>query len=67
MINKKFIKQLKKEYDNYESERGQIISLSNVVLHNSKRVIFSLHRQDIKKATDSLIEIEKILTRFNEI
>ncbi|MEK7202893.1 MAG: hypothetical protein AAB653_01085 [Patescibacteria group bacterium] len=61
MINKKFIKQLKKEYDNYESERGQIISLSNVVLHNSKRVIFSLHRQDIKKATDSLIEIEKIL------
>ena len=61
MINKKFIQKLKKEYNLHESERRQIINLSNTVLHDSKRVIFSLHRFDIKKATDSLIEIEKIL------
>lgn len=62
MINKKFIQQLKKEYDAHESERRQIISLSNAVLHDSKRVIFSLHRGDANKAKISLLAIEKILT-----
>lgn len=61
MVNRKFIQQLKKEYDTHESERRQIISLSNIVLHDSKRVIFALHRWDTKKANDSLAEIEKIL------
>ncbi len=61
MINKKFVKELKKEYDAHEIERRQIISLSNIVLHDSKRVIFALHRSDTVKANDSLIEIEKIL------
>ncbi|MFH1583228.1 MAG: hypothetical protein ABIB72_02830 [Candidatus Falkowbacteria bacterium] len=61
MINKKFVQQLKKEYDAHEIERRQIISLSNIVLHDSKRVIFALHRWDTKKANDSLVEIEKIL------
>lgn len=62
MINKKFIQQLKKEYETHESERRQIISLANIVLHDSKRVIFSLHRFDTTKANDSLREIEKILS-----
>ncbi|NCO80036.1 hypothetical protein GW884_01980, partial [Candidatus Falkowbacteria bacterium] len=53
MINKQFIKKLKQEYDSHETERRQIIGLSNVVLHDSKRVIFSLHRGDIKKAEES--------------
>jgi len=61
MINKKFVQQLKKEYDAHEVERRQIIGLANIVLHDSKRVIFALHRWDIKKAYNSLAEIEKIL------
>jgi predicted translin family RNA/ssDNA-binding protein len=61
MINKKFIQTLKQNYDVHEGERRQIISLSNVVLHDSKRVIFSLHRGDAKRAEESLGEIEKIL------
>lgn len=61
MINKKFIQQLKKEHDAHEIERRQIISLANIVLHDSKRVIFALHRSDTAKANDSLMEIEKIL------
>jgi predicted translin family RNA/ssDNA-binding protein len=66
MINKKFIQKLKKEYDAGNSERRQIISLSNVVLHDSKRVIFSLHRGDIKKAEESLSEIEKVLAKIEK-
>ena len=66
MINKKFIQKLKQEYDAHESERRQIIGLSNVVLHDSKRVIFSLHRGDAKKAGGSLAEIEKILINLEQ-
>ena len=66
MINKKFIEKLRGEYVAHESERRQIISLSNVVLYDSKRVIFSLHRGDDKKAGQSLAEIEKILIKLEK-
>jgi len=42
-------------------ERRKIISASNVVLHNSKRAIFSLHRGDTDKAKEALLEIEGYL------
>ncbi|MBU4347859.1 hypothetical protein KKF23_04965, partial [Patescibacteria group bacterium] len=61
MINKKFIEGLKKEYEKRESERRQIIGLSGTALHNSKRIIFSLHRGDVKMAENKLAETEKIL------
>jgi predicted translin family RNA/ssDNA-binding protein len=66
MINKKFIQNLKKSYDAQNSERRQIISLANIVLHDSKRVIFSLHRGDLKKAGENLKEIEKILQKLEK-
>jgi len=66
MINKKFIQALKKEHSDNNSERRQIISLSNIVLHDSKRVIFSLHRDDVKKAKDSLKEIEEVLIKLEK-
>lgn len=61
MINKKFIQKLRNDYNKHESERRQIISLSNIILHDSKRVIFALHREDFKKAEESLAEIEKAI------
>ena len=66
MINKKFIKKLKSDYDGHISERRQIISLANVILHDSKRVIFTLHRGDIKKARESLANIEKIIIKLEQ-
>lgn len=66
MINKKFIQKLKKEYTDSNSERRQIISLANVILHDSKRVIFSLHRGDAEKAEDSLREIEKTIQKLEK-
>jgi translin len=66
MVDKKFIQKLKEEYQKNEGERRQIISLSNVVLHDSKRVIFALHRGDKKKAEDGLKEIEKVLAKLEE-
>jgi len=66
MLNKTFIQKLKKDYDKHDNERRQIISLSNIVLHDSKRVIFALHRDDIKKAEQSLLAIEKILVNLEK-
>lgn len=61
MINKGFFKKLKKEYDENTGQRRQIISRSNDVLYNSKRVIFGLHRGSIDAAKQSLDEIEENL------
>ncbi len=61
MINKKFFLELKKNYEKRSRERSKIISLSNLVLHDSKRVIFSLHRSDVEKARELLDNVEKIL------
>jgi predicted translin family RNA/ssDNA-binding protein len=66
MINKTFIQKLKKEHEGSNGERRQIISLSNIILHDSKRVIFSLHRGDIKKAEESLVEIEKMIKKLDK-
>ncbi len=66
MINKTFIKKLKKDFDERESERRQIISLSNIVLHSSKRAIFSLHRSDFEKAQETIQEVEKILKKLEK-
>ena len=66
MINKKFIQSLKKSHDVQNSERRQIISLANIVLHDSKRVIFSLHRDNPEKAAISLKEIETILKKLEK-
>ncbi|MDD4333412.1 MAG: hypothetical protein PHT51_04855 [Patescibacteria group bacterium] len=66
MINKKFIEKLKKEYAEGNSERRQIISLANVALHDSKRVIFSLHRGDDEIAAESLAAIEEVLKKLEK-
>jgi predicted translin family RNA/ssDNA-binding protein len=64
MLSKKFIEKLRKDYAESNSERRQIISLANVVLHDSKRVIFSLHRGDNKIAEESLAAIEEVLKKL---
>lgn len=66
MINKKYFQQLKKDYQEHVSERRQIISLSNSVLHDSKRTIFSLHRGDMDNATKSIAEVEQALLELEK-
>jgi len=66
MINKKFIKKLKENFNNNESERRQIISLSNIVLHDSKRAIFALHRNELKKAEEKIKEVEEVIQKLGK-
>ncbi len=64
MIDKKFLEVLKKDYQANESERRQIISASNNILFEAKKIIFSLQRQDFKTAEGKLTEIEKALANL---
>lgn len=66
MINKKFVEKLREDYYEREKERRQIISLSNVVLHDSKRSIFSLHRGEPEAAAAKLEEVERILSKLDK-
>ena len=66
MLEKKFINSLKKEYFAKNSERRQIISLSNIILNSSKKAIFAIHRQDIKTAEERLLESEKIIKQMEK-
>lgn len=66
MINKRFIEQLKKNYKEQENERRQIITSSNNVLFYSKKVIFSLHRNDIKTSEAKLKEMEDSLLQLEK-
>ncbi len=64
MINRRFIQGLKKKYDKQVSQRHQIIAQANSILHQSKRVIFALHREDKKRAEELLAEVENDLRRL---
>lgn len=66
MINKKFIQKLQKEYKENVGERRQIISLANVILHDSKRVIFAMHRGDNAKTEESFTAIEKVINKLEK-
>ena len=52
---------MKNEHDTHAGECRQIISLSNAVLHDSKKAIFSLHRDDLSRAEKTVKEVEAIL------
>lgn len=58
MFNKKFIAELKDSYKDNESQRRQIISRSNDILFQAKKVIFALQKNDFKKAELGFKEME---------
>jgi predicted translin family RNA/ssDNA-binding protein len=66
MVNKKFFQELKNDYLKRNKERSKIIGLSNIILHDSKRAIFALHRADVKRAGELLLSVEQILSELEE-
>ncbi len=64
MIDKKFVSNLKKNYLEKNSERRQIISRSNLILNNSKKAIFAIHRNDMELAKERLEENEDVIKKI---
>ncbi len=61
MIDKQLANSLKASYSQKEQERRQIIRLSNEILFESKKSIFSLQRENQEIAQAKLIIMEKSL------
>jgi predicted translin family RNA/ssDNA-binding protein len=66
MLNKKFFTKLREDYKRSDSERRQIISISNGILHDSKRSIFALQRGETKEAEENFAAIEASLQKMEK-
>ena len=51
MINKQDFAKIRKEIESFDKKREELIQLSREIINLSKRVIYSLHRNDMKAAT----------------
>jgi len=61
MLNKQYIKELRKSFHEYALIRRDVIKNSGDALHHAKRAIFSIHRGNLEEAEGKLHEAEKLL------
>lgn len=59
MLNKQEFSKIRKEIEEFDNKREAIIQLSRNIINISKRIIYGLHRGDIKTATKYVKEIIK--------
>lgn len=59
MINKQEFAKIRKEIENLDKKREALIQLSREIINISKRIIYSLHRGDVKAAANYTREINK--------
>lgn len=61
MINQKHLRQVRERLHKYAEIRRQVIADSGTALHDAKRAIFSLHREEKKEAEDRMTKSTKQL------
>ena len=59
MLDKKEFERIRKEMDAFEAKRESIIQKSRDIISASKKIIYALHRNDIKSAEQYVKEIKK--------
>ncbi|MFH1682724.1 MAG: hypothetical protein ABIA37_02915 [Candidatus Woesearchaeota archaeon] len=67
MINEKEFEKLRKEMQDYDSERERLIKKSRDVLKLSKQVIYAVHRDELEDAAALIKEIEREKKKLEEI
>ncbi len=67
MISRRDFLRIKKELENYEKQREELIRTSRDILRLSKHAIYSVHNNDMKKAADNLSEAEKLIASTKKI
>ena len=67
MLNKQEFAKIRKEIDDFDRKRENVIQLSREIINISKRVIYSLHRDDIKAAANYVKEINKKKAHLDKI
>jgi len=59
MLDKKEFSEIRKEFADFELQREDLIHKSRDMINLSKRIIYALHRSDVKDASSLVKEIEK--------
>ncbi len=59
MLNKKEFGKIRKEIADFDIKRESLIQKSREIINLSKRIIYALHRNDIKSASSYVKEIKK--------
>src|SRR3990167_7748802 len=58
MLDKKEFEKIRKEMEDFDIKRESVIQQSREIISLSKRIIYALHRNDIKSASSYVKEIE---------
>ena len=67
MLNKKEFGKIRKEIAAFDAKRESIIQQSREIINLSKRIIYALHRNDIKSASSHVKDIEKKKTSLEHV
>lgn len=67
MLNKKDFKDMRREYQNFDKRREELIKTSRDVLKLSKQIIYAVHRGDMKDAKTLVTKINKILNTLKKL
>jgi predicted translin family RNA/ssDNA-binding protein len=59
MLNKKDFEAMRKEMDAFDKNREDLIAQSREVIKLSKKIIYAIHRKDMKEASASVSEIKQ--------
>ncbi len=66
ILDKKDMERIKRSIDSYESCRDSVNHQSRDIIRLSKKIIYSLHRNDIKNATSSVKRIKTKISQLNK-
>lgn len=66
MLQKAYIRKLKKHMLAYAEQRRDVIKQAGDALHASKRAIFAMHRDDLKEAKEKLKTAESLLKKLQK-
>lgn len=61
MIDKKEFMQIRKELENFDLKREEVISKSREIIQTSKKIIYSVHRGDLTLGNELISSIKKKL------
>ena len=67
MLDKKEFVNIRKEMEEVEKKRELLIQKSREIIKLSKLIIYSLHRNDLKSASNTVEQIKKEKTRLEKI
>ena len=61
MINKEYFKKLKKDVEDFDDKREDLITLTRKIVRLSKEIIYLVHRKDFSNAEKKAHEIESLM------